>query len=130
MEESEFLEIEDELRTLCATIGALEVLEDRYYFVDDGTEGSVRLLDPRRRVLAQLDALDRFLCALDGSVYQSTMETIQGLLSERSDKPSDAVLLLPERSGTGAQQFDFRQLPNLKKQRAELTAFRNRLAEA
>lgn len=134
MEEADFLSIEDELRTLCAAMGASGVMDVRHYYRgDDTTEGS-QLLDPRSRVLAQLDSLDRFMSVFDKAVFWSALEKIQGLLSEdadgKRDIPSSAIVLLPASSTAERQLFDLQQLPDLKEVRAELADLRNQIAEA
>jgi hypothetical protein len=137
MDEEDFLEIENRLREQCRRIGVPELTEDRFYEFGDGVEEPARLLPPRARVIAQIEALERFLSLYDGGVYNSAMEKIEGLLRQSPERsghpqsiPDHAVVLLPERSTTGDREFDLRNLPNLQEVRSRLKVLANYLREA
>lgn len=136
MEEEDFLKIEQELRELCVRIGAPEITEDKFFLKRETYASPDVLRDPRTRVLEQLDALDRHFSLYDRSVFQSSMQKIARLLQddERLDGatsvPTDAVVLLPGRSGTEEEIFDLSELPDLTELREELRDIRKRLSES
>jgi hypothetical protein len=136
MEEQDFIQIEAELRNLSGFIGAPDLTEERYYRQRDGFEGFEYPMPPRGRVLAQLDALDRFLSLYDGAVYQNAMEKIRGLLEESpprpgiSNFPTHAVVVTPNQLASDEESFDLRTLPDLTDLRQQLRNLRAQLSEA
>jgi hypothetical protein len=136
MNDEDFLALEDRLRTWASVLGAPEIMDDRFYRIRPAPEAADRLMSPRERVIAQLEAFDRLLSLHDARVYRQTMEKIGTLLRRSPARPErpfnipeHAVIVLPRRSGEGEEFFDLRDLSDLAETRAQLRAFMTRLQE-
>jgi hypothetical protein len=134
MDDEEFASLEAQIRELVTSIGAPELTDDRFYRRRDGREGREYLLPPRERVLAQLEAIDRYFSLYDRRVYVETMSVIRDLLSdgaEAPDLPIRAAIVVPDRVGGLAEgTVDLAELPDLAELRAQLRALVDRLSDA
>jgi hypothetical protein len=65
LEGDDFLAIDDVLREICARIG-------RFYMRRIDADGSERLLPPRERVTAEIEALERYTCRCSTAACTTT----------------------------------------------------------
>jgi hypothetical protein len=137
MDDQEFLTIESELREVCARIGAPELTEDRFYGRRVSSEEPERLLPPKERVVAQIEALERYMSLYDRRIYDGAMYKIQSVLSQsivptRSEfpLPTGAAVIVSDRVGAGEDVFDLGELPDLEQLRLRLRSLANHLRES
>ena len=137
MEEHDFLEIENVLIDLCSRLGAPELTEARFHVRRVSAESPEILLPPRERVVAQIEALERYISLFDRRTHDAAIEKIQGILRQSTGPdvhsfsfPSRARVVAPGRSGSGEQIFDLNDLPVLDDIRQNLRILAGRLSEA
>lgn len=137
MEDEEFLEIENALVDVCARLGAPELTEARFYVRRVSPDDPEILLPPRERVVAQIDALERYISLFDRRTHDAAIEKIQGILRQSTGPdtrtfslPSRARVIAPGRSGAVEEIIELNDLPALDDIRRDLRALAGRLKES
>ena len=140
MNDEAYLRLETIVRARALELGAVglgdrSVRMDELY--DDGTRP---LRKPRDRLIARLDALERYILLLHRGIHDGAMTTINSLLRERgSELARDhegkalaglrAVAELPASGAAGIIEFDLGELPDLNQPLEQLRRLRNIIKE-
>jgi hypothetical protein len=144
MDDEDFLELESSLRFLAASIGASEVMNPRHYYkpISRGAERdeegrAMRPLNPRDRVIAEIEALDRHLSLFDVETYHDAMKHIQSVVVRDVDAtglrygwPAGAVIEFDDPTGTRTSRFEFETLPDLSEIRFALKDLASNLRDS
>lgn len=127
MNQREMAELADYLEARLREIGETEIADPRLYTYEFEETGEQHLVDPRKRIVLMLDALERSAVLLDRSTFDSARARLQDNVKGMEDV--DIVVRRvdrPERERASYRLDEERQTEPLF---AELRQFRARVME-
>jgi len=134
------LRIEALVRAQAAQIGAPDLGDENLFSDERMEDGSRRLLPPRARLLARIDALERHVLLLHRGVYEEAMMKIKasiqrGLAEDdvfptvAETVPTGVMAMIPSATDEGRMAFNLADLPDLSAPLKKIQALRGRIME-
>jgi hypothetical protein len=137
------LRMEALLRSHAAELGAPDLGDENLFEEGRLEDGSRRLLPPRARLLARIDALERHVLLLHRGVYEEAMAKIQASVqgtsrgTVRDDRmedlpqsgPTGAIAMIPSPTNEGRMAFNLADLPDLALPLKKIRTLRARIME-
>lgn len=114
--------VEKELRD----VGLGEIADPAHYLVANPETGDVQLLEPKKRLIEMLDALDSAMAIRDRETYTKAMASLTQVT--RGEGPKDAVYV-PTSDEGHMKEISLSDAPELSNIRSEIKAFIERLDE-
>lgn len=140
MNDEELLRVEAALRRLADMVGAGDIMEPQHY--RDGLletaltgESVDRPFSLRRRVVAEVKALERHLALLDRDTYEKSLGIIREVAGrtigpeEKVMLPDDVVIEIENETARGIRTIHFSELPLLDEARHILRQLAAGIAE-
>jgi hypothetical protein len=112
-------------------IGASDLAADENFIVRDDEESAPRLLDPRSRVIALLEMLDRHLAIQDRQTYRTAISQINAVLSHgRVERVIVRFIARGTTADPSPMERDLALVPQLAQLRRDLNVLIGQLREA
>jgi len=106
--------------------GAAELADETNYVSADENTGEERLLDPKHRLIAMLQAFDRYLAVRDNATYQNAMGRIRQNIREGSP---ERAMFVPVADAVESVGYDLSSAPDLSEVRLSLRRLEEQLRE-
>lgn len=119
MNEEDFRALIEYLMGQLRSIGANDIADERHYLRSDDGGGEATLLPPRERLIAMLQALDRYLAVQDRAMYKDAM----GRIAENVEQAPTSVRVASFASDAAEPlEVDLANAPDLFEVRQSLNA--------
>lgn len=127
MNRQEISELADYLESRLREIGESEIADPQHYTIEDEETGEQRLVEPRKRVVLMLEALERAAALLD----RQTLDVARERLEQNVEGMEDVDILLRRVDGPDRERAPFRfdQLETNGDMRSEFQVLRAHILE-
>lgn len=126
MNEEDFRLLIDAVEARLIEAGAAELADETNYVSADENTGEERLLDPKHRLIAMLQAFDRYLAVRDNATYQNAMGRIRQNIREGSP---ERAMFVPVADAVESVGYDLSSAPDLSEVRLSLRRLEEQLRE-